>query len=171
MILFVAGIPPKYNPESKAIKKVEIENRRNNMTNFEKYKDEILALTEKGKIFALLDDNKIYACSKVDDCSRCKFSKSENGCLVETMKWLYQEARPTLTTKERGFCEIIGQGYIARDKDSNLHFFKKSPNKKKGYWDTLIGEILQINNTHFPFITHEDTEPWSIEDLLNLEVE
>lgn len=140
------------------------------MTNFEKYKDEILALVEKRKGFALRNDNKIFACIG-NSCNECKFLNGENGCINTMIKWLYEDVKPTLTVEERGFCKAVERGYVARDEDGRICFYQKAPNKKKGVWYTGIGEIIEINNTYFPFITWKDSEPWSIGELLGLEVE
>lgn len=106
------------------------------MTNFEKYKDEIL------------------------DLSRCR------NALI---KWLYAKAKPTLTAKERAFCEIVSEGCIARDKDGELYAYLGTPIKEEVQWSAEY-DCLDLNNEYFSFITWEDEKPWSIEELLKLEV-
>lgn len=56
------------------------------MTNFEKYKEEILKHTVER--LAVTKDNKITDCLMIN-CVRCKFDKFH--CSKELTEWLYQE--------------------------------------------------------------------------------
>lgn len=148
---------------------IKLKGRGNNMTNFEKYKDEILALTGQGKKFSIRN-NKICSCDSTL-CSGCRFGNYKESCEICRIEWLCKEAKPTLTPEERGFCKAVARGYIARDKSDRICFYAKAPNKEKDIWYTNIREIIEIDNTYFPFITWKDSEPWSIGKLLGLKVE
>ncbi len=156
------------------------------MTNFEYYKEEILELANKSYP-PMLNKGKIELCDGYDcsDCKNCEFDNDEIGCIPYMLKWLYAEHKeqPKLTKKERQFCELLETGWIARDKNGVIHVRDYKPVKMNTYWTSresihswnLIGNCFVINkelfNTPFSFITWDDAEPWSIEDLLKLEVE
>lgn len=89
------------------------------MTNFEKYKDEILEMAREGHSLAK-KAGKLTECSKIR-CADCDFV---HNCRAKFIKWLYAEPAPTLTKRERTFCEIMGEGYIARDEDGTLFILK-----------------------------------------------
>ena len=130
------------------------------MTNFEKYKDEILILVRNNRGFAFRM-NKITAC-KLTGCENCIFTGS---CIANRIKWLYeeyQEPAPKLTKAEKGFCEVIKDGYIARDKNGDLYI--------ENNWGINRGYYMKLCSKFFPFITWESGKAWSIEDLLKLEV-
>lgn len=100
-----------------------------------------------------------------------------------------EDGKPTLTRKEKLFCEIIGHGYIARDLDGKLWWFMYKPEKDdrtkswvyKGtyqYSDTYcrvfdddIFEYINSDSMNLSFITWDDPEPWVINDLLQLRIE
>lgn len=137
------------------------------MTNFEKYKNEILILAKNNRGFAFRM-NKITAC-KLSGCENCIFTGS---CIANRIKWLYeeyQEPAPKLTKKERIFCEIVRHGYIARDKDGFLCVYDSFPVQRILNW---FGDLwIKIDPDTFRFITWESGKVWSIESLLKLEVE
>lgn len=141
------------------------------MTNFEKYKDEILILAKNNWGFAFRM-NKITAC-KLSGCKNCIFTGS---CIVNRIKWLYeeyQEPAPKLTKAERGFCEIVKTGYIARDAVKKcLLYYSEEPEKDlNGYYWYSPYDSVELPLEPFSFITWEDEKPWKVKDLLKLEVE
>ena len=142
------------------------------MMNFEKYKDEILKIVNTGDNIAK-KDGKITGCKKIP-CPLCEFSFERNGeiCSINTIKWLFAEATPTLTKRERGFCEMVGEGYIARDEDGILfHSQINKPHRETGIWGLGSGNYVVLRNSDFKFIAWDDEEPWAVEDLLKMEVE
>ena len=151
------------------------------MTNFEYYKEEILNIINDGDSFAVCkNSNKPVRCDSIT-CEEC-ISSDEQGCDKGVYNWLYSEyteqpKQPKLTKKERQFCELVEKGWIAIDADERLYYFKEEPAKdiKRKTWEAVpfskVIEIDQFDDCYFYFITWEDTEPWSIEDLLKLEVE
>lgn len=139
------------------------------MTNFEKYKDEILLLAKNNRGFAF-HMNKITDC-KLSGCKNCIFTGT---CIANRIKWLYeeyQEPAPKLTKTEKGFCEIIKDGYIARDKNGDLYLYNNPPYVTETDWRADYGHCTRLCTKFFPFITWESNRNWSIEDLLKLEVE
>lgn len=147
------------------------------MTNFEYYKDEILKVVNyTGSRFAINHDTgEIISCVGCS-CDSCEFGyKKSLRCGREKMCWLYAEhiEKPKLTKKERQFCELFETGWIARDRDGELYHCKCKPYKNDGEW---INGSFDINIHNFPdvpfsFITWDDKEPWSVEELLKLEYE
>lgn len=137
------------------------------MTNFEKYKDEILEVIKQGDNPAL-KNGVITPCSTTK-CMECEIS-ADNGCIKKFIKWLYVEAKPTLTAKERAFCEIVSEGCITRDENGDLYVYANEPLKGEVEWNADMDYIL-LNDEYFPFITWGDEKPWSIKELLKLEVE
>lgn len=150
------------------------------MTNFEFYKDKILEIGTVDDI-ALTDDGELHNCSHMSFCSDCEFDKGD--CEIVKTKWLYMEhvekpKPPKLTKKERTFCELFEKGYLARDNDGDdLYLFKNKPHKREYFWDVdgydfiNLYEFKDIATLKFDFIKWEDEEPWSVEELLKLEVE
>ena len=139
------------------------------MTNFEKYKDEILHLAKNNRGFAF-HMNKITDC-KLSGCKNCIFT---GACIANRIKWLYeeyQEPAPKLTKAEKGFCEVIKDGYIARDKNGDLYLYNNPPHVTETDWRADYGHCTRLCTKFFPFITWESNRNWSIEDLLKLEVE
>ena len=149
------------------------------MTNFEFYKDKILEIGSIGEI-ALMSDGKVIECLN-SKCNTCEFDKGD--CLEAKTKWLYKEhvekPKPAkLTKKERKFCEFLETGYIARDENGNLGYYDRKPGKSShdncwtsGFGWSRIDNCELIYDVNFDFIKWEDTEPWSVEELLKLEVE
>lgn len=132
------------------------------MVNWEKYEKEIKELHGD---FALRDGKPID-CYVMDGCTNCGF-KSRNGesCDYNRTYWCYAEAAE-LTDAERSLCELLQDGYIARDKDKNIYFYRTKPQKNKavnlwgGDGGVNIGTIFP--QCKFKFITWEDEEPWRI---------
>ena len=149
------------------------------MTNFEFYKDEIQKITECNNGTVAVVDDKPVPCNSVHRCKSCAFNGA--SCAKGITKWLYAEhvEKPTLTKKERAFCEFLGSGFIARDYNGCLAFNPNGFTDKSyssGQW-VYIGPgpyttrlDVDIFTKSFPFITWKDKEPWSVEDLLKLEV-
>lgn len=141
------------------------------MTNFEKYKDEILEISRTQAIAINKRRNAPEKCSN-SVCSECLLHEGRSCNQKAIFQWLYseyQEPAPKLTKAERGFCEIVRHGYIARDKDKRLYLYGCQPSQRSSGW---AGERwIDLDRNFFPFITWESNKDWSIEDLLKLEVE
>lgn len=145
------------------------------MTNFEKYKDEILEISRTQAIAINKRRNAPEKCSN-SVCSECLLHEGRSCNQKAIFQWLYseyQEPAPKLTKAERGFCEIVKTGYIARDAVKKcLVYYSEEPEKDlNGYYWYSPYDSVELPLEPFSFITWEDEKPWSIEELLKLEVE
>ena len=140
------------------------------MTNFEKYRDKLMAISIEGHRVALVKQQPVD-CHNIS-CTACDLY-CEVPCDVERLKWLcaeYKEPAPKLTLEERSFCVVSHSGYIARDKNGILSIFCMLPERKAKVWESPDHVFKCIDSKYFSFITWENG-PWSIPDLLKLEVE
>ena len=116
-------------------------------------------------------------CNIGEDCPNCSFTKvlGHNHCnldhCAEELLEEYEEPHK-LTKRERAFCEYAQEGWIAREESGSLYYFAEKPTTKDiyGHW-VDGGNFSLIIEGLFPFITWEDEEPYSVEDLLTWEVE
>lgn len=60
------------------------------MTNFEKYKDELLSISSRGLVAVDKKTRKPTRC-KDFNCTNCHIKG--NGCVSNLIKWLYEEAQ------------------------------------------------------------------------------
>lgn len=151
------------------------------MTNFEKYINKIINIRNQDSTeVAVAMDIKTRAlkrCSEVG-CEHCKFNWRYNAnrdCRANLVTWLfeeYQEPTPKLTSVERGFCEVVKSGFIARDENEVLCFYKTEPFQNDSSWSIGWAKCwIEVDKNLFQFITWESGKVWSIKDLLKLEVE
>lgn len=142
------------------------------MKNFEFYEEKI---KEIGSMSIAFVDGEILSCSSVH-CENCEFSTRNGGedCEENYINWLYSEHKetPKLTKKERLMCEILESGWIARDYNGSLFYFEEEPWKVFRIWMIEHGNTIKLTlfNTLFSFIKWEDDAPWTVEELLKLEV-
>ncbi len=140
------------------------------MTNAEKWKDKLLELEE---IAVSKEDGRPYECGDLG-CGKCKLGDSCADYLL--IEWLLAECKEPhkLNQKERMLCELLDTGWIARDMDSFLFFYKNKPRKTEEYYADDSGYSLRIDDNFkdckFDFIKWQDPEPRRVEDLLQLEV-
>lgn len=160
------------------------------MTNYEFYKEEIEMRYRNVEAFALTKQGCIVNCGSIN-CQACMFSCYTNpatrglSCGDRKMMWAVHEhvEKPKLTKQERKFCELFESKdvWIAKDKSGALYLYDKKPHKGKELYDeiweanyygnTMDGIVFKLAEMKFEFIKWEDEEPWSIEELLKLEVE
>lgn len=130
------------------------------MTNFEFYADEIKTLNYD---FA-------YGNGKVSQClcgvcgEKCEFYGGDS-CTQAKIEWLYSEhiEQPKLTQNERKLCEILKDGYMSRDIHEILVWSRLKNTEEYEIY------TYALNDCEFSFIKNGD-EPWSVEELLKLEV-
>lgn len=145
----------------------------------EHYRSEIEAVIEKGCGFGLFD-GEIESCH---ECRSCGFSDSNNAfdgkhtCSSRRIDWLMSEYKPepVLIAREKHFVEFAQEGWLARDRGGSLYQHRGKPYKKdEREWSSTEG-FLNMSyfdvDALFPFITWEDEEPWSVEELRELKVE
>lgn len=141
------------------------------MTNFERFQNEITEIIyNKKSLIAREKNTGRFACCGDISCAHCQFL--HGNCVVNMFEWMleeYQEPVPKLTTKERAFCEIIKNGYIARNEKGRLFFYSEKPVQNISGWRAL--NWTEVNRDYFQFITWESSKAWSINELLALEVE
>lgn len=147
------------------------------MINAEKYRDEILAVTNKHEYFALKADNPtvITRCNDVEQCRGCLF---DNGtCSSEKMKWLLSEYKEPIKVSKLEY-DILTYilkntecRYITRNKSRSLcvHSYKPVKDTQYGQWTAVCDKVksCEVFNNLFPFIKWEDEEPTSIQEVLN----
>ena len=130
------------------------------MTNYEKFKDEINEILIADGIVALKNGEPAYCIEH--GCRHCEFLHHDS-CRIKFLEWLfkeYVEPAPTLTSKERAFCEMVHcpQDYhLIRSCQGELYL-------KRKYYATPF----YVDPDSFSFIKHDKL--WSVDDLLKLEV-
>ena len=147
------------------------------MLKFEKHKDKMLKLVDRDNGFAV-KNNEPASCNDVK-CEECEIRPSKTGFLCSSgiIRWLYEEYTPPLpklTKRERAFCEAVGRGWLTRDDNGYLVLFDRKPEKGSHMWMNEGANTLYFYMPFFPkfeFITWEDEEPHSIEEMLKWEVE
>ena len=143
-------------------------------TNFEFYKDEILTkVSPFYKTKCIVHSFKLALGEKYgEDCDCANYSCAEG--VQELIEWLYAEhiEPPKLTKRERAFCEVLETGWIARDKDRSMCWFPADAEVEKGQrmWHGKKFVNISSIGLSFALIKWEDEKPWSVEDLLKLEV-
>ena len=141
------------------------------MTNFEKYKDEILGISRTQAIAINKRRNAPEKCS-CSVCSECLLHEGTYCNQRAIFQWLYseyQEPAPKLTAEEYAFCKIATNGYIARNERGSLYIYGGKPVQNISGWGALNWK--ELNRDYFQFVTWESGKAWSINDLLKLEVE
>lgn len=156
----------------------EIEEVKIKETNMEHNRADLeRVLAEKKCGFAIVN-GKICVCGEVMDvfgCKKCDFKPPH--CVTDRMKWLMSEykSKPVLTVREKGLVEAIREGWLTRDKSGRLYGHIKAPYKDGEGWFNHGGYLFLYMydslNALFPFITWEDEQPWSVEELRKLKVE
>lgn len=158
------------------------------MKNFEYFEKEIKELAAKGCEIAV-SKGKPCDCGKCA-CHDCDFyiGGDEYGCYDGNfINWLYEEhiEPPKISARTKKFFETIETGWVTRDYGGSLFMFNVKPRKNcmcVGEW--AVGGNIPIggygarklydypfNFLTLDFIKWEDEEPWSVEDILKLEVE
>lgn len=110
---------------------------------------------------------------RADAVIRGIFGDGFDDVKITKIKDIVAQSQPKLTKRERAFCELITDGYIARDSDMEIWWHERKPYKEFGEWvnNEYSIDVECFNEIPFMFITWEDDEPWAVEDLLKLEVE
>lgn len=137
------------------------------MKNWEKYEKEIREIGVETVAVAKFTQ-KPEMCGK-NDCDYCLFDKAcETGDFMARTNWLYSDYKEPvfLTDDERKLCELLGKGWIARDRDGLVYHYSGKPikNKKINIWanhhDLNISKVFP--QCKFEFIKWKDEEPWEV---------
>ena len=152
------------------------------MINAEKWKKEILDITESGYYFAVSKNRQNIARScdglRCEDCIFDEEGDGDCGCNFSRMKWMLSEYRePVKISKlEYGILEYLFKNkqykFIVRERNDCLYIYKSNPKKEVDGWQSLSMSCgLNPFNGLFEFVKWEDKEPTSIEKVLeNCEV-
>lgn len=141
------------------------------MKNKEKFIDKLAYFAYHDSRIALNANGEIVACHSIS-CKDCKFYKPRD-CETSIRKWLEEECvePPVISRKDKRLLECIkgGYKYIARDYDGDLSLYTNKPEKGFSVWFPDLGFLnLRRFDVCFPMVKWEDTEPWKIKDLMNL---
>ena len=152
------------------------------MTNFEwlleNKKELVKRLISSNDSLAVAEDGTIDTCISVD-CEQCKFQGFVRGCSECSFEWLNKDfSKQKLTKREYTFLSIFPNNWkwIVRYKSGLLCCFENKPykNKNTASWDAKYGAsscfLEDIFGDIFEFITWNDSEPWAVNELLQLEV-
>lgn len=142
-------------------------------TNMEHFRSEIEEIMARHKHFLpAVVDGKPIECEGLR-CDKCMLYEATEPCSIHFVKWLLSEYKPepVLTAREKHFVEFTETGWLARDEDGAINFYKSQrPVKVDMHWRPFNPEIYMPDCGDFPFITWEDEEAWSIERLRELKV-
>lgn len=141
------------------------------MTNYEKYKDQLM--------FILMDRIGVdhqgtpKSCAEVG-CVNCRFYiKNDKRCNNRIVKWLNAEAKEPkeFTAEEKAWARVNDKIlYYARDRNGILFGYYEKPVKGAYAWKCSLDCYAHINAiTSLPFsaIKWEDPEPTSRDEILN----
>ena len=145
------------------------------MINAEKYKDELKSLNDADKLWCSAFDKRnmtFDSCLNVK-CENCAFN-NKKGCNNGRYNWLLSEYKKPiiLTELEYNILKFIADNtssmYMTRTKQENIFLHKSKPKKDKvnEMWFGEYPTSLIPFNKLFQFITWEDEEPYSINDIL-----
>ena len=147
----------------------------------EHYRERLEKVLKRGKHFGLdrILGGAPAACDDVG-CGDCTLTTICTGlddrCEIERIKWLMSEYKPelVLTQREKHFVEFVQEGWLARDKYCGIYHYFDKPTKERATWEVdgcAVVYLDKFGDNLFPFITWEDEEPWSVEELRKLKVE
>lgn len=145
-----------------------------NMTNYEKFKNEIEALEYD---FAVAKTQDIVRCQSIK-CADCIFyTDAEGFCEQNKVQWLYEGAQEvfSITTQEKDFVSVLWEdNYIARDYSGQLFIYSQKPVQLSNCWvlenDGIDDNVFDICPDFFEFITWESNKCWSVAELLRMPV-
>lgn len=144
------------------------------MLNAEKYKNEILEKSNAVFDFSMSKDkHTIKKCLGV--CDDCFFHEAGDHCSNIKVKWLLSEYKEPvkLTRFEHDILKYLSDNtrhmYIVRDGNGNIFLYDEEPQKSESSpWWTGHGMChMKMFNKLFQFVQWEDSEPTSINNVLN----
>ena len=149
------------------------------MLNAEKFKDELLELSNQNIAFAVRRENQnaVVRCDSIKRCTDCLFGRGR--CSVNSTKWLLSEYKEPvkLSRLEHDILKYLSDNtrhmYIIRNKDGKLFLYDTEPKKIEynGRWEGRGVHGMVMFNKLFQFVQWSDEEPTSIKEVLeNCEV-
>lgn len=151
------------------------------MINGEKYRDKLLKFIEEKDAgsftFSKGKEGNFWQCGG-RPCYECGMVKERSNCSLARLKWLLSEYKEPvkLTELEHRILEYLLEKrqyrFVVRERNDCLYIYKSNPKKEVDGWQSLSMSCgLGPFNGLFEFVTWEDSEPTSIEDVLkNCEV-
>lgn len=150
------------------------------MLNAEKHRDQLLKFVEENhdSLFGLDKNSEPISCT-VSRCNNCQFGFKKNNyiegysCSAAKIKWLLSEYKEPvkLTKLEYDILKHLSDNtkylYITRDRCNGLFLYGMEPTKGDGYWNGKYYAGMSAFNKLFQFVQWGDSEPTSIEDVLN----
>lgn len=150
------------------------------MLNAEKYRSQILEFIDKEKTmyFSFKNDNAnmFNQCCETNCyyCALCSGDSTKEPCTITRIKWLLSEYKEPvkLTELEHGILEYLLEKkqyrFVVRERNDCLYIYKSKPKKEADSWESLsLNNELGLFNNLFQFVQWEDSEPTSIEYVLN----
>lgn len=144
------------------------------MLNAERYKNEILEKSNVVFDFSMSKDkHTIKKCLGV--CDDCFFHEAGDHCSNIKVKWLLSEYKEPikLSRFEHDILKYLSDNtrhmYIVRDGNGNIFLYDEEPQKSESSpWWTGHGMChMKTFNKLFQFVQWEDSEPTSINNVLN----
>lgn len=143
------------------------------MLNAEKYKKEILENSNVVSGFSMSKDkHAIKKCLGV--CEDCFFHDLGDHCSNIKVKWLLSEYKEPVKLARfehdvlKYLLEKTQYRFIARERNDTIYIYKRKPKKGSDAWEIISGmRNFNLFINLFPFIEWEDSEPTSIEYVLN----
>lgn len=145
------------------------------MLNAEKFKKEILDITEGGYYFAVSKDRQNIArsCDGLK-CENCIFDEGDDcSCNFPRMKWMLSEYKEPIKLSELEYrvlkylSDNTAYLYIARESTSNILVYRFEPTKGTHGWNGRGYTPLTVFNKLFLFIKWEDEDATSIKEVLD----
>lgn len=145
------------------------------MTNFERWRDKLKTMVEESEQIAIVNGELAY-CNDFVGCDGCMLCGGFKGDILKYTEWLLDEYKEEqkLTKQEKAFCDYIETGYLVREhtRVGELTWFYVKPEKVDGMWKAMTPpHSVPLGGEIFHFIKPTDTEPYSIEDMSEWEVE
>lgn len=145
------------------------------MKNREKYAEELLDVVCAGKNIAINKQTmQIRSCEGLL-CEHCLLDGDD--CDTNLAEWAESEyIEPAkISKKDRAFLDYIRDVYnfVVRNKEDKLLLDGSKPWKTDdGVWISISGNIYGLGcfDVKLPMVKREDKEPWTVDDLKNLEV-
>lgn len=148
------------------------------MKNKEKFAKEIVEIACSGDVLAVSKvTGKPISCknTRCEDCNRCNdFPNCEEKRLREWAESEYVEPM-RISKMDKAFLNYIHDAYnfVVRNREGKLLLDGSKPWKTDyGVWISISGNTYGLScfDVKLPMVKREDTEPWKIEDLKELEV-
>lgn len=148
------------------------------MLNAEKFKNELSEILSENRYIEVNKyDRKIRKCTG-NNCPKCMFGitalgKGRDSCSIAAMLWLLSECKEPikLTKLEYDILKHLSDNtkylYITRDRCNGLFLYGMEPTKGDGYWNGKYYAGMSAFNKLFQFVQWGDSEPTSINNVLN----